>query len=181
MRQMLAMLAVMSAAIVSAQSDVMLFDFRDGETHGWRGNSHVAKVEGTKEGLHAVSNGNEDPWIEGPVIPSLPDGDYDKIWIEIRFKGTASGIQLFWGDGFHASREVNIGNSNVNEWTVGKALIPKPEAKCRLRIDPCVGNGEITVATIVAKPIIPKYKPSFEFGGAFQQADDDATLWNGRL
>ena len=181
MRQMLAVLAVMSAAIVSAQSDVMLFDFRDGQTHGWRGNSHVAKCEGTKEGLHAVSNGNEDPWIEGPVIPSLPDGDYDKIWIEIRFKGTASGIQLFWGDGFHASREVNIGNSNVNEWTVGKALIPKPEAKCRLRIDPCVGNGEITVATIVAKPIIPKYKPSFEFGGAFQQADDDATLWNGRL
>ena len=76
MKQMLAVLAVMSAAIVSAQSDVMLFDFRDGETHGWRGNSHVAKVEGTKEGLHAVSNGNEDPWIEGPVIPSLPDGGY---------------------------------------------------------------------------------------------------------
>ena len=47
MKQMLAVLAVMSAAIVSAQSDVMLFDFRDGETHGWRGNSHVAKVEGT--------------------------------------------------------------------------------------------------------------------------------------
>ena len=181
MRQMLVVLAVMSAAIVSAQSDVMLFDFRDGQTHGWRGNYHVAKVEGTKEGLHAVSNGGEDPWIEGPAIPSLPEGDYDKIWIEILYKGTAPGIQLFWGNGFHASREAIIGNDNVNGWTVGKALIPRPEGKCRLRIDPCVGEGEIVVATIVAKPIIPKYKPSFEFGGAFRQADDDAVLSNGRL
>ena len=75
MRQMLVVLAVMSAAIVSAQSEVMLFDFRDGQTHGWRGNYHVAKVEGTKDGLHAVSNGNEDPWIEGPAMPQLPEGD----------------------------------------------------------------------------------------------------------
>ena len=127
MRQMLAVLAVLSTAIVSAQSDIMLFDFRDGKTNGWIGNHDVAKIEGTKEGLHAVSNGKEDPWIEGPAMPQLPEGDYNKIWIEILYKGTAPGIQLFWGDGFHASREVDIANKKVNEWTVGKAMIPRPE------------------------------------------------------
>ena len=87
MRQMLAVLAVMSAAIVSAQSEVMLFDFRNGNSCGWRGNSHVEKTEARPEGFYALSNGGEDPIIEGPVIPKLPDGDYDKVEIIIRFKG----------------------------------------------------------------------------------------------
>ena len=181
MRQMLAVLAVLSTAIVSAQSEVMLFDFRDGNMNGWRGNYHVAKCEGTKEGLHAVSNGGEDPWIEGPAMPTLPDGNYEKVWIEILFKGTSTGIQLFYGDGFSASREVHIGNPTPNEWTIGKALIPRPEGKCRLRIDPCIGDGEITVATIKAKLLFPKYRPSFEFGGVVETTDDDAKLWLGRL
>ena len=176
MRQMLAVLAVLSTAIVSAQSDVMLFDFRDGQTHGWRGNYHVAKCEGTKEGLHAVSNGKEDPWIEGPAIPKLPAGDYDKIQIIIRCKASADSFELFYGDGFSPAREVRILNDKKNEWTVVSTIIPQQDGKCRLRIDPCSGNGEITVATISAKPLIATFNPSFEFGEAFKPADDDIVL-----
>ena len=181
MRQMLAVLAVMSAAIVSAQSEVMLFDFRNGNSCGWRGNSHVEKTEARPEGFYALSNGGEDPIIEGPVIPKLPDGDYDKVEIIIRFKGTSESFELFYGDGFSATRENRLHNDKKNEWTVSSTIIPRPDAKCRLRIDPCVGHGEMTVATIMARPMIAKFKPSWEFGGVFQQADDDATLWNGRL
>ena len=176
MRQMLAVLAVVSVTIVSAQNEVMLFDFRNGNSCGWRGCKHIEKTEARSEGFYVLSNGGEDPIIEGPVIPKLPDGDYNKVEITIRFKGTADSFELFYGDGFSATRENRLRNDKKNEWTVSSTIIPRPDEKCRLRIDPCVGEGEMTVATITARPLIAQFTPSFEFGEAFKPAADDMVL-----
>ena len=86
MKQLIATF-VLLAVVLHAQ-ETMLFDFRNKQTCGWFGNHDIATVTPTDEGLHAVSSGREDPWIEGPVIPKLPEGDYEQLILEFRFKGT---------------------------------------------------------------------------------------------
>ena len=74
MKQLIATV-VLLAVFLHAQ-ETMLFDFRNKQTCGWFGNHDIATVTPTDEGLHAVSSGREDPWIEGPAMPQLPEGDY---------------------------------------------------------------------------------------------------------
>ncbi|MBP5672123.1 MAG: hypothetical protein J6X49_07015 [Victivallales bacterium] len=178
----LAVLLLFAACLLSAQQDeIMLFDFRNKNTCGWFGNHDIASVTPTDEGLHAVSSGREDPWIEGPVIPKLPDGDYDKIILEIRYKGTGKSIQIFYGPQFTPLRQANVRGKGTNEWTTERLVIPRPTDDSRLRIDPCMFAGEITVATIKAIPLPTLFTPSSRKPSPIIVDDDAAILTSGSL
>ena len=179
MKQLIATF-VLLAVVLHAQ-ETMLFDFRNKQTCGWFGNHDIATVTPTDEGLHAVSSGREDPWIEGPVIPKLPDGDYDKIILRIRFKGTGKSISLFYGPTFTPRRQAGIPNKGLNEWTTQDIILPRLTDDSRLRIDPCMYEGEMTVATIQAIPYPTLFKPSFNKPAPIVVGDDAAVLSSGLL
>ena len=179
MKQLIATF-VLLAVFLHAQ-ETMLFDFRNKQTCGWFGNHDIATVTPTDEGLHAVSSGREDPWIEGPVIPKLPDGDYDQLILEFRFKGTGKSITIFYGPSFTPVRETGFANEGRNEWVTKRVIIPRLADNSRLRIDPCMYDGEITVATIKAIPMPTLYKPSFNKPAPIVVGDDAAVLSSGKL
>lgn len=145
-------LAVLAA---HANETIMLLDFRNSQSHNWRGNYHVASLTPTAEGICAVSTGNEDPWIEGPALPVLPQSDYDVLEVELCVKGIATpSCELFWGTPrFKASQSMRFAVSKENEWTVAKIFLPKLEPGTRFRIDPSGGNSTLTVAWIKATPL----------------------------
>ena len=179
MKQLIATV-VLLAVFLHAQ-ETMLFDFRNKQTCGWFGNHDIATVTPTDEGLHAVSSGREDPWIEGPVIPKLPDGDYDQLILEFRFKGTGKSITIFYGPNFTPVRQTGFANEGRNEWVTKRVIIPRLADNSRLRIDPCMYDGEITVATIKAIPMPTLYKPSFKKPAPIVVGDDAAVLSSGKL
>ena len=179
MKQLIATF-VLLAVFLHAQ-ETMLFDFRNKQTCGWFGNHDIATVTPTDEGLHAVSSGREDPWIEGPVIPKLPDGDYDQLILEFRFKGTGKSISIFYGPSFTPVRQTGFANEGRNEWVTKRVIIPRLADNSRLRIDPCMYDGEITVATIKAIPMPTLYKPSFNKPAPIVVGDDAAVLSSGKL
>ncbi|MBR6323523.1 MAG: hypothetical protein IKR62_00970, partial [Victivallales bacterium] len=179
MKQLIATF-VLLAVFLHAQ-ETMLFDFRNKQTCGWFGNHDIATVTPTDEGLHAVSSGREDPWIEGPVIPKLPDGDYDQLILEFRFKGTGKSISIFYGPSFTPVRQTGFANEGRNEWVTKRVIIPRLADNSRLRIDPCMYDGEITVATIKAIPMPTLYKPSFKKPAPIVVGDDAAVLSSGKL
>ena len=179
MKQLIATF-VLLAVFLHAQ-ETMLFDFRNKQTCGWFGNHDIATVTPTDEGLHAVSSGREDPWIEGPVIPKLPDGDYDQLILEFRFKGTGKSISIFYGPSFTPVRQTGFANEGRNEWVTKRVIIPRLADNSRLRIDPCMYDGEITVATIKAILMPTLYKPSFNKPAPIVVGDDAAVLSSGKL
>ena len=179
MKQLIATF-VLLAVVLHAQ-ETMLFDFRNKQTCGWFGNHDIAAVTPTDEGLHAVSSGREDPWIEGPVIPKLPDGNYEQLILEFRFKGTGKSIQIFYGPSFTPLRQTGFTNEGRNEWVTKRVIIPRLADKSRLRIDPCMYDGEITVATIKAIPMPTLFRPSFKKPAPIVVGDDAAVLSSGKL
>ncbi|MBO7533748.1 MAG: hypothetical protein J6T46_07150, partial [Victivallales bacterium] len=180
MKQLIATF-VLLALFLHAQ-ETMLFDFRNKQTCGWFGNHDIATVTPTDEGLHAVSSGREDPWIEGPVIPKLPDGDYEQLILEFRFKGTGKSISIFYGPSFTPVRQTGFNNDGRNEWVTKRVIIPRLASNSRLRIDPCMYEGEITVATIKAIPMPTLFKPQFDITPSpIVVGDDAAVLSSGKL
>ncbi len=180
MKQLIASF-VLLAVVLHAQ-ETMLFDFRNKQTCGWFGNHDIATVTPTDEGLHAVSSGREDPWIEGPVIPKLPDGDYEQLILEFRFKGTGKSISIFYGPSFTPVRQTGFTNDGRNEWVTKRVIIPRLTNDSRLRIDPCMYDGEITVATIKAIPMPTLFKPQFDITPSpIVIGDDAAVLSSGKL
>ena len=180
MRQ-LAATFILLAIFIHAQ-ETMLFDFRNKNTCGWFGNHDIATVTPTDEGLHAVSSGREDPWIESPVIPKLPDGDYEQLILEFRFKGTGKSISIFYGPSFSPARQTGFVNDGRNEWVTKRVIIPRLTADSRLRIDPCMYEGEITVATIKAIPMPTLFKPQFDITPSPIVVGDDAAIFeSGKL
>jgi hypothetical protein len=180
MKQLIATFVLL--AIVLHAQETMLFDFRNKQTCGWFGNHDIATVTPTDEGLHAVSSGREDPWIEGPVIPKLPEGDYEQLILEFRFKGTGKSISIFYGPSFTPVRQTGFTNDGRNEWVTKRVIIPRLTNDSRLRIDPCMYDGEITVATIKAIPMPTLFKPQFDITPSpIVIGDDAAVLSSGKL
>lgn len=140
--------------LLHASDGMMLFDFRSQQLHGWRGNSYIQSLTPTPEGLHVVTTGGEDPWIEGPAMPELPPGDYDKVNVEVHFRNASStNIEIFWGERFIASKSCRIAAQANGQWHTSSAVFPRFAPGDRLRLDPEGMHDTLTIAWIKVTPL----------------------------
>ncbi len=173
---------LMLCCVAFAQEWTMLFDFRGGQLNGWKGNFDVKSLTATAEGLHAVSSGGIDPWIEGPVIPKLPaPGNYDKIVLEVYVKATGGSLECFFGPTFTAPNAVNIMIPKRREWCLASVIMKPLKEGYRLRLDPPGGPGETTVGFIRVRPWSSKYLPEFPRPEAVELVAGAKALSSGKL
>jgi len=135
------------------------WDFSKG-TQGWTGNNRVEELTSSPEGLLVKSIGR-DPWIEGPAI-DLPGEKM--IRVKIRMKSNAdTGAELFYGRAFRAGHSVRFTTRNDGRWHDYSLVIREKLGKgIRFRLDPCTGQGEVTVAFIKIEAIGEIIVPSLE-------------------
>ncbi len=135
------------------------WDFSKG-TQGWTGNSRVERLTTSREGLLVKCTG-EDPWIEGPAV-DLP-GD-KMITVKIRMKSNAdAGAELFYGTLFRAGHSVRFTARNDGQWHEYSLVIREKLGRgTRFRLDPCAGEGEVTIAFIKVEAIDEIVVPSLE-------------------
>jgi len=135
------------------------WDFSKG-LHGWTGNNRVENLSFSPEGLIIKATG-EDPWIEGPAV-DLPG---DKIIrAKIRMKSNAdAGAELFYGKVFRAGDSVRFTAITDGQWHEYSLVIRDNLGPgTRLRLDPCIGAGRVTVANISIETISEIAAPSLE-------------------
>ena len=153
---LLGVVIVASGVISAAANDddtIMLFDFRDGQTHGWTGNPRITNLEGTAEGLSFESVGH-DPWIESEVVDALPVDTRVQLIIRMRSDGDSSG-EVFYGPTFTPENHVQFMIQPDGEWHEYTVMLtPMPEGS-RLRIDPAANEGTFTIAWVKMRPLIP--------------------------
>ncbi len=147
---LLAFMAVLLLPISAYGKAVAEWDFSKG-TQGWTGNSRVEKLTSSPEGLLVKSTG-QDPWIEGPAI-DLPGEKM--IRVKIRMKSDVdTGAELFYGRTFRAGHSVRFTTRNDGQWHEYSLVIrEKLGSGTRFRLDPCTGQGEVTVAFIKVEAI----------------------------
>jgi len=154
-----AVVTVLAVPVLAFGKTVAEWDFSKG-TGGWTGNKRVEKLSSSAEGLVIKSTGL-DPWIEGPAV-DLPG---DKIIrVKIRMKSNAdTSAELFYGKVFRAGHSVQFTTRNDGRWhdyylVIREMLGPGT----RFRLDPCAGEGEVTVAFIRVEAIGKIVAPSLE-------------------
>ncbi|MBO7533608.1 MAG: hypothetical protein J6T46_06435, partial [Victivallales bacterium] len=154
-------LALMTSCLFSAVAaeTTTLLDFTNGKTHGYIGNSNVESVKGSKEGLVVVcKDDKEDPWIEGPALHNWPQGDFNQMYLDIKFKGHgATSVEIFYGLGFRAQDAVTVKSNNDDKWQTERVMIPKQPDGARLRIDPTNRGGGITIEFVKVTPVPTLY------------------------
>jgi len=151
---------MMVAVPVSAYGKAVAeWDFSKG-TQGWTGNNRVGELTSSPEGLLVKSTG-DDPWIEGPAI-DLPGEKI--IRVKIRMKSNAdTGAELFYGRAFRAGHSVRFTTRNDGRWHNYSLVIREKLGRgTRFRLDPCTGDGEVTVAFIKVEAIGEIVVPSLE-------------------
>jgi hypothetical protein len=135
------------------------WDFSKG-LHDWTGNRQVENLSSSPEGLVVKSSG-EDPWIEGPAV-DLPG---DKIIrVKIRMKSNAdAGVELFYGRTFRAEDSVRFTAITDGKWHDYSLVIRnKLGPGTRFRLDPCAGDGNVTIAWIKIETLSEIVVPSLE-------------------
>lgn len=135
------------------------WDFSRG-LQGWMGNSRVKDLSSSSEGLVVQSTG-EDPWIEGPALELPAD---KTIRARIRMKSSAdASAELFYGRVFKAGDSVRFTVHNDGQWRDYSLVIrDKLGPGTRLRLDPCTGPGDVTIASIKVEAISEITVPSLE-------------------
>lgn len=138
---------------------VVEWDFSKG-TQGWKGNSRVEELTSSPEGLLVKSTG-EDPWIEGPVI-DLPGEKIVRVKIRLK-SNTDTGAELFYGRAFRAGHSVRFTTRDDGQWHDYSLVIREKLGKgTRFRLDPCTGQGQVSVAFIKVEAIGEIVVPSLE-------------------
>jgi len=138
---------------------VVEWDFSKG-AHGWTGNNGVENLRSSAEGLIVKSTG-VDPWIEGPAV-DLPDDKMIRVKIRMKSNADASG-ELFYGKAFRGGRSARFTVRNDGQWHDYSLIIKdKLGPGTRFRLDPCAGEGEVTVAFIKAETLSKMVAPSLE-------------------
>ena len=155
-------LFVLCCALITSAAfaePVMLYDFTQG-IHGWTGNPRVKDMTITDEGL-AFSCTGLDPWIESPVVENMPMND--RVRITVRMKSTAdrSG-EFFFGPRFAPEDSARFLPNPDGEWHEYSVLLPAQPEGTRLRLDPSLNDGAITVAWIEAEALHPLSTTEFE-------------------
>jgi hypothetical protein len=149
----------LAVQVPAAGKTAVEWDFSKG-LHGWTGNRQVEGLSYSPEGLVVKSTG-EDPWIEGQAV-DLPG---DKIIrVKIRMKSNAdAGAELFYGRIFRAGDSVRFTAITDGQWHDYSLVIrDKLGPGTRFRLDPCVGAGAVTVASIKIETISEIVVPSLE-------------------
>jgi len=156
---LLAVTAVLTSPTVVYGRTVAEWDFSKG-LQGWSANSRVENLSYSPAGLVVKSTG-EDPWVEGPAV-DLP-GDRI-IRVRIRMRSDADiGAELFCGQTFRAGHSVRFTARADGQWHDYSLVIrEKLGPGTRFRLDPCMGAGEVTVATITAEAIGEVVVPALE-------------------
>jgi hypothetical protein len=149
---------VLLPASVSGKT-VTRWDFGKG-LHDWIANNKVEKLSYSPEGLIVKSIG-EDPWIEGPAI-DLPGDKIIRVKIRMRSNADA-GAELFYGRAFRAGHSVRFTVRNDGQWHDYSLVIQEELGSgTRLRLDPCMRQGDVTVASIEIEAISRIVVPSSE-------------------
>ncbi len=154
------LLAVMAIFAAPAFGEIVAqWDFSRG-LQGWMGNNRVENLSSSPEGLVVKSTG-EDPWIEGPAV-DLP-GD-KSVRVKIRMRSSAdAGAELFYGRIFKAGDSVQFSVRADGQWHDYTLVIrDKLGPGTRFRLDPCMEQGEVTVASITAEAIGETIVPALE-------------------
>ena len=163
--KLLAVVALLLLPVTASGKTVAGWDFGKG-LQSWIGNNRVEKLSYSPEGLIVKSTG-DDPWIEGPAI-DLP-GD-KTIRVKIRMKSSAdTAAELFYGPTFRAGRSVRFTVRNDGRWH-DYSLVIREELGLgtRFRLDPCIGAGEVEVASIkieaISRVVVPSLQKPRMFG-----------------
>jgi hypothetical protein len=131
---------------------VVQWDFTQG-THGWTANKSVEGLISSPEGL-IVKSIAQDPWIEGPAV-GLPGDGVTRVTIRMKSSADASG-QLFYGSAFREEQSARFTVQCDGRWHDYLLVIrDKLGPGTRFRLDPCGGEGEVTV-TYIKVETIPK-------------------------
>ncbi len=156
---LLGLMTVLIVPVSAYGKAVAEWDFSKG-AEGWKGNSRVEKLTSSLEGLLVKAIG-QDPWIEGPAI-DLPGEKI--IRVKIRLKSNAdTGAELFYGRAFRAGHSVRFTIRNDGKWHDYSLVVREKLGKgTRFRLDPCTGQGEVTVAFIKVEAIGEIVAPSLE-------------------
>jgi hypothetical protein len=135
------------------------WDFSKG-TQGWVGNKAVENLISSPEGLVVKSKG-QDPWIEGPAVDLPGDGI---TTVKIKMKSNADvNAQLFYGKQFTEGQSVRFAVQNDDKWhQYALTILDKLGPKTHFRLDPCAGEGEVTVAFISVESFSKIAAPSLE-------------------
>ncbi|MGD8499683.1 MAG: hypothetical protein PVJ86_03505, partial [Phycisphaerales bacterium] len=151
--------AVLPMPVSAFEKTVAEWDFSKG-LQGWTGNSRVEDLSYSPEGLIVKSTG-QDPWIEGPAV-DLPSDKIVRVRIRMKSSADTSG-ELFYGTVFGAGDSVRFTARNDGQWH-NYCLIIRDELGrgTRFRLDPCMGQGEVTIAFIRAEAISKIVVPSLE-------------------
>jgi len=145
---------------VSSYGKVVLqWNFTHG-THGWTANKSVEGLISSPDGL-IVKSIAEDPWIEGPAV-DLPGDGVTRVAIRMKSSADASG-QLFYGRAFREEQSARFIVQNDGRWhdyllVIGDKLGPGT----RFRLDPCAGEGDVTVAYIKVEAMREIPAPSLQ-------------------
>ena len=129
---------------------VVQWDFTQG-THGWTANKSVDNLTSSAQGLLVKSVG-QDPWIEGPPV-DLPGDGLTRVTIRMKSNADAGG-QLFYGSAFREEQSARFTVQSDGRWHDYLLVIrDKLGPGTRFRLDPCGGEGEVTVAYIKVETI----------------------------
>ncbi len=163
--KLLAVIALLLLPALVSGKTVAGWDFTKG-LQGWAGNNKVEKLTSSSEGLIVKSTG-DDPWIEGPAI-DLPG---DKIIrVKIRMRSNAdTGAELFYGRTFSAGHSVRFTVRNDGRWHDYSLVIRENLGPgTRFRLDPCMSDGEVTVASVaieaISRVVVPPLQKPKAFG-----------------
>jgi len=145
--------------LVGAEPAVVRWDFSNA-AQGWTANERVENLRCSPEGLIVKSTG-QDPWIEGPAV-DLP-GD-KMVRVKIRMKSTADPhAELFYGKNFVAGRSIRFTARNDGQWQDYSLIIKENLGPgTRFRLDPCTGEGDVTIAFIKLETMSETASPTLK-------------------
>lgn len=119
------------------------WDFSD-SVEGWFGNPRIESITSEASGMRIVADG-EDPWVESSDL--LAFDPEQPVTVVIRARTDADGgAELFWGDGFDASRSVRFLMTTGGPFAEYRLNIGALPELSRFRIDPSAGSGVTEVA-----------------------------------
>ena len=138
---------------------VLQWDFTQG-THGWTANKSVEGLISSPDGL-IVKSIAQDPWIEGPAV-DLPGDGVTRVTMRMKSNADASG-QLFYGRAFREEQSARFTVQSDRRWhDYFLVLRDKLGPGTRFRLDPCAGEGEVTITYIKVEAMREIAAPSLQ-------------------